>query len=65
MKVTLDLCKHQDVTSYLSSEANDVVDGDDKLIHLIGHVNRGMEKSHLTREMYNFYVDDPEFPRTQ
>ena len=54
MKVTSELDKHQDVTSYLSSEASDVVDSDDKLIHLIEHVNSGMENSHLMREAYNF-----------
>ena len=31
MKVTLEHDKRQDVTSYLSSETNDVVDGDDEL----------------------------------
>ena len=44
-----ELCKHQDVTADLISEANDDVDGDDKLIHLIEHVNTGMKRSHLQR----------------
>ena len=53
-----ELCKHQDVTADLISEANDDVDGDDKLIHLIEHVNTGMETSHLQREVTNFHANN-------
>ena len=49
-----ELCKHQDVTADLISEANDDVDVDDELIHLIERVNTGYGEVSLPVRIIQF-----------